>query len=330
LLINGHDYESYSSLRLEGNAAWHLVRKDAFGRRSQAVVIDTVGAPIEGSGLWHDFAALEFLLGSALRLDVLVGVDENNLPVAAYGPSFGYRYRSDANHDPPLPDEPDATWLALAFPLVAQALNDEPSNAVTIAVSAYVDSLVGHIDGQYLFAQLGLEALADRLTPDKPPLVVDESAWRAWVRSARPTWAAHARDEKSAGDMHTKLKDVARPTTSSMTRSLFQRWKIDVPDEGMTEIRGRNIVAHTGTMNEDGVDYDVERDPRRVRIIRTLVAAMVLRHVGYEGALAGWDFDNRRWRSKADWFPVSEKALETSRQIYEAAEVALDKKPPGV
>lgn len=117
--------------------------------------------------------------------------------------------------------------------------------------------------------------------------------------------------------MHSKLKEVARPTTSSLVRDLFKHWGIAAPAEALREVAGRNLVAHTGLMNEDG-SYSMERDVRRVRMIRTLLAGMLLRNAGYEGALAGWDRDERGWLSRADWYHPSERATEAAGQIFAA------------
>jgi len=200
LRVHGHGKRSFNSLRLEGNSAWHLTRKGAFGPNSCIVVVDTNLAPVDRADLWHDFAALEFLCGTPLRLDTLVGVDADNMPVAGYGASFGYRYRADADHAPPVPDERDAAWLAVAFPLVARALRDAAPNPTTMATCSYIDSTVGHIDGRYLFAQIGLEALANRLTPNKRPLVSNETAWKSLVEV----------DEGRVGSLRSRQKHTWR------------------------------------------------------------------------------------------------------------------------
>ncbi len=319
LFVYGHGARCFNSLRLQGNATWHLTRKGAFGPRSCVVVLETQDAVVGREPLWHDFAALEFLLGTPLHLDTLIGVDADNQPVAAYGASFGYRYREDVSQAPPLPDERDHAWIAVAFPLLARALSGAPPNPTTMATCSYVDSTAGHVDGQYLSAQIGLEALANRLTPSKVPLVRSKADWKAWLKTTREMWAAHARDDRAAADMYSKLKDVARPTTSSLTRNLFDAWGMTVPDEALREIRGRNTVAHTGLMNKDGEDYVIERDVRRIRIVRALLAAVLLRHVGYDGALNGWDLDEQGWPGRADWFGPSEGALIAARQLYEAS-----------
>ena len=91
-----------------------------------------------------------------------------------------------------------------------------------------------------------------------------------------------------------------------------------VPDDGIDEIGGRNVVAHTLSMT-GGQPYDIERDVRRVRIIRTLLAAIILRKVGYEGKLAGWNLDEYGSRLTAEWFPTTEAATLLAHQRYEAS-----------
>jgi hypothetical protein len=317
LCIRGNGKRSYNSLRLDAHAAWHLVRKGVFGRRTYVAIIDTKGAPVDRAHLWNDFAALEFLFGTPLRLDVLVGVDEKNEAVAAYGASFGYRFLPDANHEPPLPDERDATWMAVAFPLVARALREPEPNPATIATCGYVDSTNGHIDGQYLFAQVALESVAERLTTEKRPLVKDVGAWEAWVKSQRSLLAQHAVDAAAINVLALKLRDAAKPTSSRLVQQTLQQMGVVTPEDGLAEIDGRNVVAHTLSIT-DGKPYDFERDVRRVRIIRTLIAAMILRHVRYEGALVGWDLDERGWPLQAAWFTTTHSAREAARQIYEA------------
>jgi len=317
LFVDGHGKTSSSSLRLGGNATWHLTRKGAFGQRSCVALIDTMGAPIGPQQLWHDFSALEFLFGTPLRLNLLIGVDENNEAVAAYGASFGYRFRQDASREPPLPDERDAAWIAIAFPLVARALDNPTPNTAAIATCGYVDSTLGHIDGQYLFAQVALEAVADKLVPEKKAVVKDVDAWKAWVRSQRSSFAEHAADDAAVDVLAFKLREACRPTTSRLVEQLLGRSGLAVPAGALREIDGRNVVAHTLSMT-DGEPHDIERDVRRVRVIRTLLAATILRHVGYDGPIVGWDVDENGRRTHATWYPASDGAREKARQIYEA------------
>jgi hypothetical protein len=314
-----NDEHSHRSLRLQGNVTWHLVRDGIAGKRTCVAVIDAGEKDLDRNQLWDDFAALEFVFGTPLRMDTIIGVNAKNEPIAAFGVSFGYRFRPDASGEPPLPNDPSRSWIAVAFPLVARALAAAPEpNPVAVATTAYVDSMMGHIDGQYLFAQVALEALAYRLTPTKKPIVKDVEAWQKWAKSLRADIEQHAVDKSAANILAVKLRDASRPTTSSLVQAVLRQASIEPPSEALDEIDGRNVVSHTFVMNDDQ-PYDLERDVRRVRMIRTLLAALVLRHVGYEGAVAGYDLDEQRSRKPADWFPVSEAAAGEANRTYLAA-----------
>ena len=113
------------------------------------------------------------------------------------------------------------------------------------------------------------------------------------------------------------MKEAARPTTSRVVERILREMGISPPTEGIEEIGGRNVVAHTLSMN-DGEVYDVERDVRRIRIIRALLAGMILRHLGYEGALSDWELNRFGRAEQAPWFPVSDAALEKAQQMYVA------------
>lgn len=314
---------SCTSLRLKGNCTWFLLAQGYAGKRTCVALIVADDGEQMRSNLWADFSALEFLFGGPIRLDQLVGIGAQNDPVAAIGLSLGYRFRASATHEPPLPeharegDQVHSTWMAAAFPLLARALAADEPNPVTVATAGYVDSTIGHIDGQYLFAQIALEATANRLVPDRPPLVHDVHVWNDWVKSNRDNLKAHAVDDRALNTLYMKLKHASSATTSSLVRRALAALGVAAPDEALDEIEGRNIVAHTLSMNEDEV-YDLERDLRRIRIIRALLAALLLRRIGYEGALSGWDLDGMRHPVRADWFPVSEAAARAAQEIFEA------------
>jgi hypothetical protein len=208
--------------------------------------------------------------------------------------------------------------MAVAFPLISQALDDPDPNPVTIAIGGYVDSTIGHIDGQYLFAQVALEAAAYRLTTDRKPLVKDEEAWKAWAKGQRCVLAEHAIDSSAVNSLAQKLRDAARPTTATLVKRRLEAMKLEVPKEALDEIRGRDVVAHTLSMTGWNA-YEPENEARRIRMIRTLLAGMILRHIGYEGALSGWDLDEDRGLKLAEWFPVGDDARRDAARIYEAA-----------
>lgn len=210
--------------------------------------------------------------------------------------------------------------MALAFPLVSQALDGPDPNPVTIATSGYVDSTIGHVDGQYLFAQIALEAAAYRLTPEGKPVVKDEAAWKSWAKAQRGVLVEHAIDESAVNSLAQKLRDAARPTTASLVKRTLEAMNIQAPKEALKEIEGRNGVAHTFSMTR-GSAYEPEKDLRRIRMIRTLLAGMILRHVGYKGALSDWDRNEDRSLKLAEWFPIGDEARKEAGRIYEAVDV---------
>lgn len=300
LVVQGRWGKKFRALRLGGYAQWHFVRNSSGGRDSVVVVL-CIDGPISERLLERDFLVLEFLFGRPLQMSTLVGLDANGRRVAAFGSCFGYRYREGVERAPVVPDTHQCAWMAAAFPLIVQALDQAEPQAVWGAITTYVDSTVGHLDGQYLFAQVGLEGLAYRIGEVRVPLVKSVEAWERWVKESKGVWASHARDERAVCDMHSKLKDVSGPTTSNLVRGLFGAWKLNVPEEALKEIRGRNTVAHTAMMNRGGESYDAERDTRRIRMIRVLLATMLLRYVGYDGPLNGWERDGRGGPIPAEW-----------------------------
>jgi hypothetical protein len=317
VLVRDAESDCLDSLRLQGNATWYLACKGAFGERTCLALITTTERSLREVCLESDFSALEFLIGGPLRLDLLVGVNERNEPVAAFGAGYGYRFRQQTLPKPPIPWDAQNAWLAVAFPKVVKALTDNGPNPIRIAVCGYVDSTIGHLDGQYLFAQVALEALAYRLAEEKKPIVNDVRDWEKWAKSVHDHLRVHAVDPQAFNTLAVKLKQLSRPTTSRLVEQVLRKMAIEPPTEGLDEIERRNDVVHTMSMT-GGESYDIERESRRIRIIRTLLAAVILRHLGYEGALASWDLDESRWTEPAEWFCISDRAREESKTIYEA------------
>ena len=332
LALGGRGYTSATSLRLRGNATWHLLSSKLYGEEHCIVVLDETGGHDEQ--LVADFLALEFLFGTPLRLELLVGVNSNNVPVAAIGTDLGCEFQTKEAH-PPIPfsemgdakwpnrtrrDGRNPNWMAIAFPLIARALGEKDLTPTSAAISAYVGSMVGFIDAQYLMAQVGLEALADRIKTghDEKPVVKDLEKWEQWVESMLPSLQAHAVDAESLDTLVNKSRSSGQPTTTALVERVLKRLGIDAPKEALREIRNRGNVAHSLSMTR-GKPYDAERELRRVRMIRALLAALLLRHVGYDGALQGWDRNGAGWATPAEWFQASDRSLATARTLHEAS-----------
>jgi hypothetical protein len=169
---------------LDGRYTWYLVPKGGEGA-DYSVVLDSRGTAIDRQALLRDLFCMEFAFGGPLRLDPLIGIDAHRRPVAAIGVERLARARG--KHRAPVPDyigQADA-WVPVLFRCVSGKIHEEGLEPVIIAIAAYLDSVVDHLDGGYLKAQVGLEALAKRLVGGGRPevLVHDEASLRAHIES---------------------------------------------------------------------------------------------------------------------------------------------------
>jgi hypothetical protein len=327
-------YSSFTSIRLQGNATWHLLRSDADSEDEYCIVVVDKKAACDLQLIADDFMALEFLFGVPLRLELLVGVDSNHESVAAIGTDLGYRFHPRMKGHPPVPfsemggsDWPerkdwnghDPNWMAVAFPRLVRAIAADDLTPTSAAISAYVSSTMGYIDEQYLMAQVGLEALASRILEDddKKPIIKDWEKWKAWLETVSTCIESHAIDKDAFETLKHKLESCGYPTTGRIVERILARMGVNAPQEALREIRHRGSVAHSLSMNRDKA-YDADRDARRTRIIRALLASLLLRHVGYHGMVQGWELNDARWVTPAEWCSASTEALEEAQVIFEA------------
>ena len=319
---------SRNSLFLEGNARWVLTRDNFAGEQSCLAVIDSLPADNILDVLASDFSALQFLFGTRSFLGVLVGVNDRNEVVAAYGANLGVRPAPSRSACPPLPND-DNTWNAVAFPLLAKALLGGKSRRLQAPTNGYVESTEGAIDFQILLACVALEGAADHVVKVKPKTLKSRSAWKKWVSCMQAVWepmlhvAGLGDDEikeRKAG-VRARLENAAEPTARMLVQAMFAAWGIKVPEEALDELARRNVVAHTGLIVKDSDEYDVEREVKTLRVVRSLLAAAVLRHVGYTGKLLGYEKHGWSEPLAADWFPVSEDALKQSQIMFSACRI---------
>jgi hypothetical protein len=329
LAVRNRRWEGVTSVRLRGHAAWHFLRTT--DEKSCLVVLDNDVGCCEQS-LYDDFLALEFLFGTPLKLGTLIGVSATNVPVAALGTDFGYRLQLGIEANPPVPyshmnfandasraeERLDICWMAAAMPKLVKAIAADNLTPTSSAIAAYVSSMNGFLDEQYLMAQVGLEGLASRiaLPEDEKNLVNDFGEWNKWVDSVRDDLKRHAINEDALRILTNKLKSSGRPTTSTLVDRVMARLGLAPPKKGLDEIRKRSGVAHDLSMTGNR-DYD-RTVFERLRIVRCLLAALLLRHVGYTGMILGWERNAAGWATPADWVPPSEDALREAEILYEA------------
>jgi hypothetical protein len=311
---NGWVKSGRDGFRLDGRYLWHLVPGN-LDPADHTAVLEPRGVAVNRHDLVNDILCMEFAFGGALRLDHIVGIDERRRPVAAI--SVGQLARPLGKHRAPVPDYVGRadTWIPELFRLTAAKVSDEGIEPLVIAIGAYLDSVVDHLDGGYLKAQVGLEAFARRLVGGGRPelLVHDEAAWREWAESVRPSIQRLLRDPQRLDTVYGKIVSAMfAPTGDLVTRALRAKG-LDLPRELIAEVKKRNYPAHGFLMNRT-VDHDLDADVRRLEMVQTLIAALVAGHVGYCGPLKGYDVDAAGYRPSPSWWPVATSADDAAIQ----------------
>jgi hypothetical protein len=181
------------------------------------------------------------------------------------------------------------------------------------------------VDGQYLHLQVALEAFAKALLDAKgqsrkPRLLVkDKKAWVRWVKThaaeLRPMLADMANEDVFVG----KVIAAMNLPSSGVVADALSRLEppLVVDDAALDEMANRNIPVHYASMNKPGVDYDGDREVARIDILRALLAALMARACGYDGALAGWVRDEAAvvWKPQPNWWPAPSAATITEARV---------------
>jgi hypothetical protein len=300
------------ALRLVGSYAWHLiVPGDA---PNCIVIIDTSERALDRNLVLADFKALQFASGLPLKLDTLVGLDRDRRACAAIGLALGIGESRDRGlSDGPVPDRFERErWRPILFNKVAMHLA-KGGIALDVPIAAYLDTKLDHLDGAYLKAQIALEAFCGLIVGkrEQTVLVKDSKAWIAWVESTKEVIQAHATDAEAGKKLLGKVISAQnRPTTDTVEDGL-ERLQLAVPKDLLKEVAKRNTVAHRYLMNQAD-PRDIQADVYRLDRIKTLLAAVVARVVGYDGPITGWERDETGWPIDPDWLP---KPVDTSRAL---------------
>ena len=320
LAIKGYGESHCSAKHMRGNLHWTFVRRDDLDPHSCLVFVSSSQEQpfeLDRQSLRIDFAALEFVMGCPIRLEMLIGVDSHNLSVSAMNFETGIFFQENSCSKAPVSDSFDSRWSSVAFTAVATNLcSAEP--AFQNALYTYLATHTGYVETRYLVAQVALEAFAKHLKPSEKPIVKDKAAWKKLIDSLSEQFREHVADDSVWRGLETKLKrDVITPTTSTLVKDYLAAAAIEVPAEALQEVNNRSLVVHENTMQKAGTPEDptFAQRSRRLEIIQTLLAALILRHAGYSGALAGWDNE-----PSVAWWPISEAAMDQS-QVFYLAEV---------
>lgn len=314
LLLRDGPSSSRGHLRVMGTLLWHLL---SVGRSCWAVVSFQEAVPTAAS-VRTDLVALDFVCGRSLGVPVLWAIDEATNVVGAVGP--GRPPPITHRHRIPFPHGvfERSNWAEPLFRLVsAEIANDD--EAVSMAITGYLDGLRGHIHGGYLLAQTALEAFCKRSMAKEslPSLVTSGRDWNRWVNEHAPEIALFARTNEDADVLLNKLRSSAiqRPT-SKVVETAFAHWSINLPKRVLGEIGMRNSSAHDFTMfDEAGGDIQAAAD--RVDLVQMLLAAAIAVRIGYTGPIVGWERDSRGHLQIPDFWATS--AIAEATTSYECA-----------
>lgn len=261
-------------------------------------------ADLDLQKLANDQTVLSFVLGQRISIARIVGIDSQGA-VCSERQCLKYHSSTEAGcRLTPVPTiELDgraaadgATWLATFFRKCSQALRDHPEYRLDMALVTYVDSLSGDLIPAYLRIQVQIEALAfhllTALKPEhaKSKLVKSFSAWKKFVSELiKPRLQEFALDATAANDLFTKIDSAPKHVSGKRVRDVFKHFKIDLFQNTLDEIEERDNIVHAMEISKerDGA-IKVEREVSRIKMMQTLLVALIALAAGYRGKIRQW------------------------------------------
>lgn len=301
-------------LLLSGAYIYCVVKQETKTGTRWYMTIDTRGAgEPDRQLLGRDFQALQFVLGSQLRMPTLVGVSGERVTIACTK-GFDSRSQLEPHTFPPVPVVRnndawiDECWTGVLFERISATWQEQPTllEALSLAFEMYLDSMRYNLDSDYMRLQIAIEAFAYWCLKQESTSarldVKDKNAWKSWVKQNREairSLAAKGRENA----LYDKVMTVYRLASGKVVPAAFG--DLPLTEEMSAELKGRDVVVHQGLMAPEG--YDVERDLRRIRLVRTMLVALIARKVGYGGAINGWERGHMGYPLEPqEWWTIDE------------------------
>lgn len=274
---------------------------------------------VDRNAVYRDVLALQFVLGESFYFDVLHGLDQAGEVVARVGGRQG-RIGGQRSRPPqlvvPMYFE-KRHWASDLFSAISQTYSKRPELRLYVALSYYLDSFSAFsAEARYLFLHVGLEAFAYWLlkstTPEEVPLV-DKPKWSAWLKNRREEIRGLGLPGREDA-VFSKITSIAkRPPSSTVVERAMTSVGLALTPEMLTELEeGRGGIVHVGVMFEERRE-DMNDYLQRIAIVRTMLAGLLSRVVGYDGALVGWTKKQDRDYDNADpsWWPMPAVAADS-------------------
>ena len=315
---------------LSGAYHYYLIRHGREESAQWQLLIDTqnAGAP-DMEKLGRDFLAIQFVLGRQLRLPELLGVASDNRTVAWMRGCDTRKCREETSY-PPVPfgrtndGFADASWPALFFERLSAAWHSGPESysSYWMALEAYLESMRNHLDSDYMRLQIALEALGFWLhthkNQEEPIDVKDKERWKKWIKDNESTIRDHAVPGREDA-LIQKVITAYRRSSGKIVPSAFVDYGLPLTSEMKSELDGRNVVVHQGLMAPKG--YNVERDLRRVALVRTMLVGLIAKSVSYGGAINGWQIGNMGYPVEPSaWWTINDNEHRLAQVTYIAEE----------
>lgn len=301
--------------RLDGRITWYVLppRPDD----SRVLVIVSRDDLLEREVVQTELAAFQFSVGGSLSLDHLIACDSELRPVGAI--SVGGIERPISRYRIPVAHKlgSEGTWIPILFGLLAEksAAEREP---LVVAIMSYLDAEADHLDGAYLKLRAGLETFCSLLNLGDPEssLVADSAAWEKWLN----TIETQVTDQAVGPDARRSLSTRLRSLGGGAVRAAARYYGLELPEEAFFEIEQGSGPRAPFLMNS-GLEYEIDRDARRVEMLQTVLVAFVAAHIGYRGPIAGYDVAPDGGRVPPAWWDI--RAEEENRARRYLAERTL-------
>lgn len=314
--------------RLQGAYLYYLVRSVTDGEWWLVVDTGAAGRP-DWELLGRDLLILQFVFGRQLRLPFLLGLNADR-STTAYVARTAPRKNLQGESYPPVPIERnndhfvDEAWAVLLFERIGASWRERPNMNMTfwMALDMYLDAMTNHLDADYMRLQIALEAFAYSLlkkNDEERADVKDKTAWKEWVKGNKNVIVSYATPGREDA-LYQKVLGTYRLSSGRVVPTAFVESELILTAEMSEELEGRDFAIHQGLMSPEG--YEVDRDMRRIAMVRTMLISLVAKCVGYGGAINGWEVGRLGHPMEPDpWWSVSEGDRAAAQTRYLAEEV---------
>jgi len=280
---------SLGHLRLRGAYDYYLIGFGGSDARAQYMILDPgPGGAIDRELLHRDLLALQFVLGQHLSLGVLYGMSGPNITalIGSYGRPQLVRY----NPGPAIPEGMEGErWIEPFFLKLGQALRNEDSSKLAVAVENYLDSASGTIDRQTSVLIEAITGLCSRLLEERGELRLVEpfERWSDWVVKHGPELNALTGAGR-ADELRRNLEQAVRLMPRQRIEHALEKLGILLPPEILDEIElYRDRLTNFGALTPD-IGRSKEELRREIDLntrLRTLLVALTAASVGYRGPI---------------------------------------------